>query len=351
MPRRPPGPCSPSGTTGRARGQGFRAGRRFSIAGRMPVPGGTLQRATGERSCPASHCASRAKPPGILERLPLREPDSRPRVRPKRDAVAASPSRRLNSGLARPTTSRMVGRPMRAERFYPVVVVALSLTVLASHVLGATVAKGVLWGAHFYGFFPPGVLAAALLAALGAAFVVDLRLRKTTPRPARGSVPRSIITVALGAVAVALFWAWRIRHTLLGDSGPLSANLPLGQRSHPRQPLSLALHHQVYEWTRRLFEAPGRSPQDVAFDTVALGSAVAGGLFVWVAIALARELAAPPASSPPGGTNGGRVAILAAALLLTQGYMELFFGYVENYTWFTLAFALFLWSGLAYLRG
>ena len=45
---------------------------------------------------------------------------------------------------------------------------------------------------------------------------------------------------------------------------------------HPRQPLSLLLHHEFYQWTRGLFAAPGRSPQDVAFHTLGLDSVVAG---------------------------------------------------------------------------
>ncbi len=244
---------------------------------------------------------------------------------------------------------------MRAERFYSVVVVALSVVVVASHALGATVGKGVLWGTHFYGFFPPAVLGVALAATLAAALALDLRLRRAAafPPPARDrTAARVVIPLALGALASVIFWGLRIRHTLLGDSGPLSHNLPLGERSHPRQPLSLALHHQVFEWARRLFEAPGRSPQDVAYDTVALDSVVAGALFVPVTIALARELVRrSDGAEAEAGVVGGTVTPAAAALLLTQGYMQLFFGYVENYTWFALAFALFLWAGLAYLRG
>ncbi|MEK7824113.1 MAG: tetratricopeptide repeat protein [Candidatus Eisenbacteria bacterium] len=247
---------------------------------------------------------------------------------------------------------------MRAERYYAVVVVALSVVVVTSHVLGATVLKGVLWGAHFYGFFPPIVLGVALATTVAAALAIDARLRRTaslTP-PARdtAAAARVVVPLVLGALAFVVFWMFRIRHTLLGDSGPLSHNLPLGEQSHPRQPLSLVLHHHVYEWTRRLFEAPGRSPQEVAYDTVALNSVVAGALFVPVAIALARQLVwKPDGADGRAGVTAGMVTSVtaAAALLLAQGYMQLFFGYVENYTWFALAFVLFLWAGLAYLRG
>jgi len=255
--------------------------------------------------------------------------------------------------LARSHAGRIVVVGMRAGRFYVWAVLASCGVVLIGHVLGATVWKGVLWGTHFYGFYPPGVLVAALAATVAAALLVDALLRRSKP-PASGSPEGVVARVLLplgGALAgLALFWAFRIRHTLLGDSSPLSRNLPLGQRTHARQPLSLLLHHEVYDWTRPLFQAPGRAPQDVAFDTVALNSVVAGALFVPVAIALARELVRRPGEGALAPDRRA-IAVASAALLLTQGYMQLFFGYVENYTWFALTMALFLWTGLRYLRG
>jgi tetratricopeptide (TPR) repeat protein len=247
---------------------------------------------------------------------------------------------------------------MRAERFYVVIIMALSVVVVGGHLLGATVLKGVLWGTHFYGFFPPVVLVVALVATVAGALAIDTRLRRTeapaSPRRDTAAAARVGVPLVLGALAGMIFWVFRIRHTLLGDSGPLSHNLPLGEHTHPRQPLSLMLHHQVYQWTHRLFESAGRSRQEVAYDTVALNSVVAGALFVPVAIALARQLVWKPdgAQDRPGATRAMTTSVaVAAALLLAQGYIQLFFGYVENYTWFALAFALFLWAGLAYLRG
>jgi tetratricopeptide (TPR) repeat protein len=245
---------------------------------------------------------------------------------------------------------------MRTERFYVVIVVATSVVVIASHVLGATVMKGVLWGTHFYGFFPSAVLGLALAATVVAALTIDARLRARAPLATTTRDPstasRVVVPAVLAVLAAVVFWAFRIRHTLLGDSGALSQHLPLGERMHLRQPLSLLLHHEVYEWARRLFEAPLRSPHDVAFDTVALESVVAGALFVPVAIALARRLVARDAGEADGGVPSAPVSVsLAAGLLLAQGYLQLFFGYVENYTWFTLALALYLWAGLSYLRG
>jgi tetratricopeptide (TPR) repeat protein len=116
--------------------------------------------------------------------------------------------------------------------------------------------------------------------------------------------------------------------------------------THARQPLSLLLHHAVYLLTAGFFQPGHRAPADVAFDTVALGSALAGAMFVPVALGLAREMAAPTTGPQPRA-----VPLLAALVLLTQGYVQLLFGYVENYTYFTLAMGVYLWTGLRFLRG
>jgi tetratricopeptide (TPR) repeat protein len=240
---------------------------------------------------------------------------------------------------------------MRAERFHIGVVTALAGLVLLTHVLGATALPSALWGAHLYAFLPAPALPLALLATL-IALVLAWRAPTRVPWPAAPPVRwRALATVALGAIGFAVFWWLRIRHTLLGDSGPLSHDLPLGERSHHLQPLSLVLHHYAYVWTQSWFAGPGRTPEQQAYDAVALDSVVAGAIFVPVAIGLARRLVmdgrVTTAGDPPAQTRG--LVALAALLLLTQGFMQLFFGYVENYTWFALMMALFLWGGLGFL--
>ena len=236
---------------------------------------------------------------------------------------------------------------MRTGRFYAVVVAVLAGLVVLTHVLGATVLRSTLWGANLYAFLPAAILPAALVLMAGAIafawFARHPRRQLSLDPPASGAAQTATIVLAV-IVSLALFWWLRIRHTLLGDSGPLSHNLPLGERSHHLQPLSLLLHHYAYEWTRGLFAAAGKSPDAVAFDAVALDSVIAGAVFVPVALALGRQLVATSAEQT-------RAALLAAALVLAQGYVQLFFGYVENYTWFTLMLALYLWAGLAFLTG
>ncbi|MBI3539659.1 MAG: hypothetical protein HY076_05250, partial [Candidatus Eisenbacteria bacterium] len=242
---------------------------------------------------------------------------------------------------------------MRAERFQIGVVAALAGLVLLTHVLGATALQSALWGAHLYAFLPAPALPIALLATL-AGIAVAWRFAQRVPWPVAPSAParRIAIACAIGVASLAIFWWLRIHHSLLGDSGPLSRDLPFGEQSHHLQPLSLELHHYAYFWTRAWFAGPGRSPEQQAYDAVALDSVIAGAIFVPVAIGLARALVAPAAANGAAKEAMPRPAALvplAAALLLSQGFIQLFFGYVENYTWFALMMALFLWAGLGFL--
>jgi len=239
-----------------------------------------------------------------------------------------------------------------AGRFDNVLIGALAALVIAAHLLGATCLRRVFWGTDFFAFLPAWSPVVALLAGAGLALLA-LRLATRPPPtgPPRAAIPIATWT-AITALSATLFWWLRIRHTLLGDAGPLSHNLPLGERTHPRQPLSLWIHHHAYVWTHRLFEAPGRSAPEVARHAVALDSVVAGVLLVPVAYRLAAHLVdhGPDAGDARGRHARDPVAVaLAAGLLLAQGYMQLAFGYVENYTWFMLAIALYLWAGMRHL--
>ncbi|MBI5711736.1 MAG: hypothetical protein HZC42_15745 [Candidatus Eisenbacteria bacterium] len=228
-------------------------------------------------------------------------------------------------------------------------IAAAGAVTMAAHVLGSGVPRGVLWGAHFYAFLPAwaltvglAVVAAAALAALtprGRALVATVRVPDVEAGP-RARRRRVMVAIMMGAAA--LFWLFRTRHLLLGDGLPLTARVLEGGSFHPLEPLTAWLQARVHALARRLFATPGAPSWRVAWDALALGSVVAGALFVPVAWALARELAA---------ARAGATAALVLLVLLAQGYVQLFFGYVENYTWYTLALACYLLAALRHLGG
>ncbi len=249
---------------------------------------------------------------------------------------------------------------MRADRIHGTAFWILAAAVVVTHLLGAGSLAGTLWGADAFAYLPPGalvgaclVLAALLLAALLAPRGVD-RALLALPRLA-GSSPSSRRLRALAGAGVFLVSCWLFRegHTLLGDGRALTLSLPQGQTLHPLEPLGYLLQHGLFQLVSRLYPASGRSPTELARDSVALGSALAGALFVPVAWGLAREIARRGAAEPGEASERDREALvpLVFVLLLAQGYVQLFFGYVEDYTFYTLALGAYLLAALRCLGG
>lgn len=250
-------------------------------------------------------------------------------------------------------------KPARLEHVALLGIVALLLGV---HAL-ALRWTGALWGAHFYAFLPAaaGWAAAALVIA---AVLPLLRPRPAAnepappaeapatvepPAPGLPGVAQAAFTLLVMVGTAACFWIFRIRHILLGDGIPLTARLPAGERFHELEPLTSVIQHGLYRIVHSMGSG-GRPEYEVAWTAVAAGSALAGALFVPVAWALAGELEGGPAGAPR--TWRPRSArLLLFLIVLAQGYMQLFFGYVENYTWYTLAAGLYLLLALRWLRG
>lgn len=211
--------------------------------------------------------------------------------------------------------------------------------VAALHAAAPFVGGGALWGADAYAFLPAAWGVAATCAGLVAAAMAWRHARSdegTSPHDGGALVPAWTVRTGGTIAAMALFWIAREGHTLLGDGTPLTRNLALGERFHHHEPLTLVLHHALWTFVRALPGQAAREGAEVARDAVALGSVLAGGVFVWLAPSLGAALARL------SGTPTRRVALLATLVVCTQGYAQLCFGYAENYTYalVTLAAAL-----------
>lgn len=232
-------------------------------------------------------------------------------------------------------------------------------STIAAHILGAGPLRGVLWGSHAYGFLPPVAITvcalavvAVLLALRYGSWLAQGPLRTLSPDerwPSLGGV--------LGALGVlgslVCFWVFRAGHTLWGDGRPLTQHVPAGERFHPLEPLTALLQHCVYALARPLFQSRWVPIEDVARDAIGLGSAVAGALFVPVAWLLATSFSARHRPDEPLGTVRGAFGIvpLGFLVLVAQGYVQLFFGYVENYTYYTLALGIYLLAAHRFIVG
>ena len=245
---------------------------------------------------------------------------------------------------------------MKTLWFYWGVAGALVAATVVTHIVGATQFPD-WWGAHFYRFLPrPALWVGCALVALGslAAWRAPAWLDRTLARLLKWGPGRSVWWWRAGGALLALYllWTFRERHTFLGDGNPLTQNLPRGQRFHPDEPLALILHHAFYQLTHRFFEIPGKDPADVARDTVGLSSVIAGALFVPVAWGLSRDIAQAHARvTEPECRGDSSESVLLFLVLVAQGYVQLFFGYVENYTVYLLVLAGFVLAALRCLAG
>ena len=245
---------------------------------------------------------------------------------------------------------------MRLRAFHWGLAWVLAALVLAAHLLGATAFVRSMWATHAYAFFPRPVLwiaAACLVAGIAAAARGWPWVCRAAALVARwGNLgPPAARMLAASLASFALFWVFRERHTFLGDGTTLTENLPLGQRFHPDEPLTLLIHHLFYRLTHGFFEAAGRLPADVARETVGLSSALAGALFVPVAWAVARDVASARTREEDVEGRESLLAFLLFMVVSAQGYIQLFFGYVENYTFYLLALATYVLAAFRYLAG
>jgi tetratricopeptide (TPR) repeat protein len=256
----------------------------------------------------------------------------------------------------------MIGDPVRARGagFADRALIALAVAAVVLHLLPLLGVVGPLWGTHAFAFLP-GAAAWSLTAAL---LVVAVLLRRGFhPLGAlRTSLPPRLGWALAVSLSFSAFWVFRARHTLLGDGIPITIELAGSDaRFHPREPLSFALQRVAHDLLLPLLTGWRLEPLRAAETTAALLSVLAGVASVPVMVGIAREAArAAAGADSPRADRPGRPAradttpvavVLGAGILLAQGYVQLFFGYVECYGLLALAIALNLWLGLRFLNG
>jgi len=229
------------------------------------------------------------------------------------------------------------------------------LTVLL-HVVAAVALRDSFWGLHLYAFFPGAILAVASISIALICTVVLIK-RESTESWSLQNIGGSMLNrqwVVLGVLMVLgtlAFWLFRTNHTYLGDGTVLIHSIADGQKFHPREPLTIMTQQALYQLLGPLLGVGERPDADVARDAIALGSVAAGTIFILLAWGISREVVRLRQYKGPDKRLGFIAALALTLILLTQGYMQLFFGYVENYSYYTMSVALYLWLSLRYLRG
>ncbi len=144
--------------------------------------------------------------------------------------------------------------------------------------------------------------------------------------------------IVVSFLLVVAFFSFPIVHTRWGDAYMLARAIawpnPAQRLTHSWQaPLDVFLHSRVW----LTFGEP-RGWTDDASGVYRLLSPLAGALYLGVVLLLSRMRALAP-------------AWLTVGLLTTVGVMQLFFGYVENYSFAAVGILAYLWLGIRLVAG
>ena len=226
----------------------------------------------------------------------------------------------------------------------------LSLSILCGiivvlHAGASFFAGGRIWGFNQRAFFSP-VLSLSLGALILLLFVpqVNERLRKlldlaasfalTFPRRIKLALHKRVWFAFCSLLFFIPFWLLRDRVHLLGDGAQIISRMNSGELTVKwSEPLEIFLHLEVFHLAQRLWQMDSTT-------VYVLLSCLAGVLFVFLLLLFAdfwgRER---------------REKVLLFLVLFGMGSSQLFFGYVEHYSFMYLFTAAYVFSSLAYLQG
>jgi hypothetical protein len=226
-----------------------------------------------------------------------------------------------------------------------------ALTVVTLHLLAGLLPEEAAWSVWPYTALPTplgwlGGLAVAALVLTPANDALGRWLDRLW-RAVSCQVPRRLLFrdkrlwfALIAAVTAIPFWWFRIRHLRWGDAYFIAQALSYTGPDRPiwtiynwQSPLSILLHAELWLW---IHPALG-----VSVETLyAITSVLSGVGFVYVLFLLADAL----------GQSWTQKATIFG-LVATTGSLQLFFGYVENYTIISLGLVLTLYLGVRCLRG
>jgi hypothetical protein len=264
------------------------------------------------------------------------------------------------AAVSQPAATFAPVHPVR-PRLLPLVLRVTGFLLLAAAVFAWLNPALRVWGMHHVAFLPLPVSAILLVLAIvlltpWGGRVMERLYRRTLPSLLRRAAVWSV-------AAMIVFFALRVAVPLLGDGSLWIKELSwigvfeargqnfFGMRWLSRkEPLELGLHELVFHGVTqfRPREFPGITPEqqeatykrrsrwltNAARDTYALLSVLAGGLFVFLAARFAQRRVLP------------ELRALFLLMLLSGSGLLLFFGYVENYSWMSLASLATLLAGI-----
>jgi len=223
---------------------------------------------------------------------------------------------------------------------------AFCALIVVIHMAASFFSKGRIWGVNQWAYFPPviALLAGVIVllsfvpslneAARGALSSLTSRVTRLTDKLMASSGKRHYLLYSvISALFFIPFWLLRERVYFLGDGAQIISRLNSGELEvHWAEPLETFLHIKVFDLVSAL------SQMD-ASTLYALLSCLAGVIFVFLTLLLADLLG-----------KERKEKFLVFLILLGMGSTQLFFGYVEHYSFLYIFVFAFILSSVAYLR-
>jgi len=178
----------------------------------------------------------------------------------------------------------MGGQPMNQDRTFTLTMVVLTVLLAVLHVLGAGTFRDSWWGLHVYGYLPAVWLWFGLAVVAASLALLNPAVARRLEPAGQAVVPRPWLwPAALALVGLVGFWLLRVRHLFLGDASVMVVNVARGEAFHPRAPLSAVIQQQVYRLGSALVPGGDLPLRGRVREALAVGSVLAGALFLPVA--------------------------------------------------------------------
>jgi tetratricopeptide (TPR) repeat protein len=229
----------------------------------------------------------------------------------------------------------------------------LCLLVIIVHFIASFFPQGRIWGINQWAYFSPvvtfPVTFLALLFLLPSFNRFVLNIIKTAVSPVLGRIEthKHLWYLIFSLLSFIPIWILRTKTHFLGDGYQILSNVESGESAIKwTEPLESFLHLQAFHLAKSLFNLDAES-------LYAILSCLAGSIFVFLSFLFADLLVhthflGKEKSQLKIPSKAGK--ILVFLILISLGSIQLFFGYVEHYTFLFLSVFGFLFLSLAFLK-
>ena len=206
------------------------------------------------------------------------------------------------------------------------------LTIMLLTLFASTFLRTTFWGLNSWGFV--SITVGIVLALLFAPLVSKRVSERFTDRTWSGKRPRTSRILITAAITLLLLWLFRTRHDLWGERHFISSVIDNGVVLRPVAPLSMFLHAMLFRLLNAVLLSTGAA-------TTILLSILAGFCYLFVSILAARIL------------HRGKDSewTLSSAVLLSGGFVVVFFGAGGDAPLAVLFSLLFIYSAILFIRG